>query len=196
LGCRISWNALLGSVFVGILFNQLLPTAVGGDVLRAWRAKQLGATWETAIHSVLLDRATGVPIALIGAATLLPVAGYRDGQTTLEWVVDVAVGFVVAGLMVLWALARFRSARLPFMAALQNGLVRFHENAWTFAQKPGAAAIGFVLAGLNQLLPSRRNLDLRERAQHRAAGFGRHIHCVDFNARRDNTDFVRGMGNT
>jgi uncharacterized protein (TIRG00374 family) len=153
LGCRISWNALLGSVFVGILFNQVLPTAVGGDVLRAWRAKQLGATWETAIHSVLLDRATGVLIALLGAAMLLPFAGYRDGQTTLEWIVGAGVGLVVAALVVLWVLARFRSARLPFMAALQNGLVRFHENAWTFARKPGAAAIVFVLAGLNQLLP-------------------------------------------
>lgn len=153
LGCRISWKALLGSVFVGILLNQLLPTAVGGDVLRAWQAKQLGAPLETAIHSVLLDRGTGVLIALVGAAMLLPFAGYRDGQTTLEWLVNIAVGFVVAALAFLWVLARFRSGRLRFMAALQNRLVRFHENAWTFARKPGAAAIVFALAGLNQLLP-------------------------------------------
>ena len=35
LGRRIAWSALIGSVFLGFLFNQLLPTAVGGDVLRA-----------------------------------------------------------------------------------------------------------------------------------------------------------------
>src|SRR5947199_1898087 len=34
-------SLLVGSVFLGFLFNQLLPTAVGGDVLRGWRAHQL-----------------------------------------------------------------------------------------------------------------------------------------------------------
>ena len=92
LGFRTSWNALIGSVFLGFLFNQLLPTAVGGDVLRAWRAKQLGAPWETSIYSVLLDRATGVLISLLGAAALLPVASFHQGQARLEWVIAAAAG--------------------------------------------------------------------------------------------------------
>ena len=94
LGFRTCWSALIGSVFLGFLFNQLLPTAVGGDVLRAWRAKQLGAPWETAIFSVLLDRATGVLISLLGAATLLPIASFHEGQTRLEWIIAAAAGLV------------------------------------------------------------------------------------------------------
>ena len=94
LGFRISWRALIGSVFLGFLFNQLLPTAIGGDVLRAWRAKQLGAPWETSIYSVLLDRATGVLFSLLGAAALLPVATFHQGQAHLEWVVAAAAGLL------------------------------------------------------------------------------------------------------
>jgi uncharacterized protein (TIRG00374 family) len=87
LGFRTSWKALISSVFLGFLFNQLLPTAVGGDVLRAWRAKQLGAPWETAIYSVLLDRASGVLISFVGAAALLPLGGFHEGQARLEWLI-------------------------------------------------------------------------------------------------------------
>ena len=94
LGFRTPWRALIGSVFLGFLFNQLLPTAVGGDVLRAWRAKQLGAPWETSIYSVLLDRATGVLISLLGAAALLPIASFHQGRTRLEWVIAAAAGLV------------------------------------------------------------------------------------------------------
>ncbi len=94
LGFRTSWSALIGSVFLGFLFNQLLPTAVGGDVLRAWRAKQLGAPWGTSIYSVLLDRATGVLVSLLGAAVLLPVASFHQRQARLEWVVAAAAGLL------------------------------------------------------------------------------------------------------
>jgi uncharacterized membrane protein YbhN (UPF0104 family) len=46
---------LLKILFVGWFFNQVLPTAVGGDVARAWRYHQLGVMG-SAIRSVLLDR--------------------------------------------------------------------------------------------------------------------------------------------
>jgi uncharacterized membrane protein YbhN (UPF0104 family) len=45
LGYRIKASLLVGSVFLGFLFNQLLPTAVGGDVLRALQARQLGVAF-------------------------------------------------------------------------------------------------------------------------------------------------------
>ena len=73
LGFRIGWTALAASVFLGFLFNQLLPTAVGGDAIRAWRAHQLGAPLETSIHSVILDRVSGLIVVLLGVVALLPL---------------------------------------------------------------------------------------------------------------------------
>jgi glycosyltransferase 2 family protein len=153
LGCRTTLSVLIGSVFLGFLFNQLLPTAVGGDVLRAWRAKQLGAPWETAIYSVLIDRGTGVLISLTGAAALLPIAGFHNGQARLEWIIAAIAALLVAGLLVLRLLSRFPRSSIPLLAGIHGMLVRLHDSIWTFATRPGATAAVIVLAALNQMLP-------------------------------------------
>jgi uncharacterized membrane protein YbhN (UPF0104 family) len=153
LGCRASWRDLLGSVFLGFLFNQLLPTAVGGDVLRAWQARRLGARWETAIHSVILDRGTGVLISLLGAAVLLPFASPHGGGHTLEWIVVAVAVLTAFGVAVLWALACWRNVTLPLPSGLHNSLARLHDNIWVFTGHFGATAAIFALATLNQMLP-------------------------------------------
>jgi uncharacterized membrane protein YbhN (UPF0104 family) len=38
-------GALLKIVWVGLFFNQVLPTGVGGDVVRAWRCRKIGIGW-------------------------------------------------------------------------------------------------------------------------------------------------------
>src|SRR3974377_2192548 len=47
---------LLKIVLVGLFFNQVLPTGVGGDVVRAWRCHRLGIGAAAAIRSLVLDR--------------------------------------------------------------------------------------------------------------------------------------------
>src|SRR5436190_1580449 len=61
-----------------LVFNQVLPTAVGGDVVRAWRCHQLGPSLAVAIRSVLLDRVCG--FAMLGALScdLTRSTGHRS----------------------------------------------------------------------------------------------------------------------
>lgn len=55
--------------FVGVLFNQALPSAVGGDAVRGWRLAASGWPWWSAASAVLVDRASGVVLlALLAAA--------------------------------------------------------------------------------------------------------------------------------
>lgn len=54
----VSW------VLVGSFFNQALPTAVGGDVVRIWKLQRSGAPPGLAFTSVAVERASG--IALLG----------------------------------------------------------------------------------------------------------------------------------
>ncbi len=62
---------LLRLLFVGWFFNQVLPTGIGGDAVRAWRCKLAGMSLTTAIRSILLDRASGyIVIVAIFAASL------------------------------------------------------------------------------------------------------------------------------
>jgi uncharacterized protein (TIRG00374 family) len=152
LGCQASWNALIGSVFLGSLFNQLLPTVIGGDVLRALRAKQLGAPWKIAIYSVLLDRVSGVLIALFGAGVLLPFAATFEGQARLEWIIAAVIASMGFALLTIRIFGRFLRTPIPLFARIQRGLVRLHGSIRTFTRKPGATTIIFVLAACNQML--------------------------------------------
>jgi uncharacterized protein (TIRG00374 family) len=63
---------LLKIVFVGLFFNQMLPTGVGGDAVRAWRCSRLGIGLGPAVRSILLDRACGYLILVVLYAAGLP----------------------------------------------------------------------------------------------------------------------------
>jgi glycosyltransferase 2 family protein len=116
-------------------------------------AKQLGAPWETAIYSVLLDRASGVLISLVGAAALLPFGSFHEGQGRLEWLIAAVAGLLGFGLVIMWALSLLRRMPFALLAGTHAWLVRLHDKIWVFGRRPGAASIVIVLATLNQLLP-------------------------------------------
>jgi uncharacterized membrane protein YbhN (UPF0104 family) len=63
---------LLKLVFVGLFFNQVLPTGVGGDAVRAWRCSKLGIGLGAAVRSILLDRAWGYAVLVILYVAVLP----------------------------------------------------------------------------------------------------------------------------
>jgi uncharacterized protein (TIRG00374 family) len=94
-------ETLLKIVFVGLFFNQVLPTGVGGDAVRAWRCRKVGIGLGPAIRSILLDRACGfLVLAVVYAASLpallhvLPEAQQRSG-------VIAVFGAVLLGLLAL-----------------------------------------------------------------------------------------------
>ncbi len=66
-------TTLLKIVFVGLFFNQILPTGVGGDAVRAWRCSRIGIGFGAAIRSILLDRACGYLVFVVLYALGLPI---------------------------------------------------------------------------------------------------------------------------
>jgi uncharacterized membrane protein YbhN (UPF0104 family) len=93
-------GALLKLVFVGLFFNQVLPTGIGGDAVRAWRCTKLGIALGPAIRSILLDRATGylVLVAVYGAAlpSLLRVLPQASERISVVIVFGVALLALIA----------------------------------------------------------------------------------------------------
>jgi len=63
---------LLKVVLVGMFFNQVLPTGVGGDAVRVWRCHKLGIGLGAALRSILLDRAWGYLVLIVVYAASLP----------------------------------------------------------------------------------------------------------------------------
>ena len=64
-GGKLSLPTTTRLTFIGHFFNQLLPTSVGGDVVRSWEAKNAGLEIDQAVISVLLDRIIGLTALLL-----------------------------------------------------------------------------------------------------------------------------------
>lgn len=95
---------LLKIVLVGLFFNQVLPTGVGGDAVRIWRCGKLGISLGPAVRSILLDRACGYLVLIIVYAASLPslLGVLADAQQ--RGVVVAVLGAGLLGLVALFLL--------------------------------------------------------------------------------------------
>jgi uncharacterized membrane protein YbhN (UPF0104 family) len=66
---------LLQSLMVGIFFNNLLPSTIGGDTVRAWDTARAGVGRATAVAVVVVDRFVGLLALILFAAAGLALAG-------------------------------------------------------------------------------------------------------------------------
>ena len=67
LGFRRPLGHFVGFYFIGMLFNNVLPTSVGGDVVRAWYLDNRPGPRLSAFVSVFAERGSGL-LALLGLA--------------------------------------------------------------------------------------------------------------------------------
>lgn len=72
LGRPLRFGDLLGALLVGLFFNQTLPSTVGGDGIRIWRAYRLGQPLKAAVGGVLIDRGVALLANLAIIAIGLP----------------------------------------------------------------------------------------------------------------------------
>jgi glycosyltransferase 2 family protein len=56
IGAKISFSLALKLLSIGMFLGQILPGAVGGDVVRVWKTRQAGLSVSASINSVLLER--------------------------------------------------------------------------------------------------------------------------------------------
>lgn len=101
LGGQVSMSTALAGTFEGMFFNLFLPTNVGGDAARAYRAYDTGVPLGTAVASGLADRAIGLAsvMALLLAASLIAPEFSRIPSF---WLIT---AFSAAGLLAAVALA-------------------------------------------------------------------------------------------
>src|SRR5262249_23657533 len=71
LGFERPLRQLTGIYFIGMYFNLLLPTSVGGDVVRAWYLDGGSRRRLAAFASVFLDRVSGLLVLLTMACVAL-----------------------------------------------------------------------------------------------------------------------------
>lgn len=137
LGFRRSVRQLTGIYFIGAFFNLLLPTSVGGDVVRAWYLDGRSGRRLAAFASVLLDRVSGLLVLLGMACVALGVLPLDLLPQWVPWFVWGAVGCALLGLLALPFLAgrgeqgasrrrrlgeAVRAVRSPWVLGMTTGL--------------------------------------------------------------------------
>ncbi len=107
--------------FIGVFFNQVLPTSFGGDAVRMWQAHRIGVGGEAAVVGVVLERLGGLfGLAVLTAFGAAYLGGEIDNQTLrlgLLATLPVAVAGVVALAMLDRLPARWRRGAVLEKAA-------------------------------------------------------------------------------
>jgi ubiquinone/menaquinone biosynthesis C-methylase UbiE/uncharacterized membrane protein YbhN (UPF0104 family) len=132
---RVRYGNLIRFLGMSNLYGQLLPSTVGGDLVRAGMlARQVGLG--PATLSVLVDRVTGLAILLFMIIALLPLLAWRT-----DWPAEVALlaAIAIAGCAAFLAFV-FLPDRLTGWLPLSRAQAR------TFATQLRAALFGRALA--------------------------------------------------
>jgi uncharacterized membrane protein YbhN (UPF0104 family) len=114
LGLGGRWRDYLAHYFVGMFFNLVLPTSVGGDVVRAWYlgrqqgAKPAAGRQTTAFLSVLADRVNGFAV-LIGVACAAALFCPIPMPSWIAWIVAGLGAACLLGFAALPLLPRVRA---------------------------------------------------------------------------------------
>lgn len=131
LGIDIGFAPSLQNVWIGQFFNQVFPSAMGGDAVRAWRLHSWDIPLQPAIASIALERIVAVLavplIAMLGIAVFLEIV--PPGALRMALVVLV-LGFAT-GLVVLLS---FDSLPLPH-ALSKLKITQFFRNLADYARR-------------------------------------------------------------
>lgn len=95
--------------YIGVFFNQALPSSVGGDAVRMYKAWRAGLAVPAAVNGVMLERAAMVLALLIMVAATQPLFLPRVSAEIEHWVaLTVALALVggIGGLALLMTLDR------------------------------------------------------------------------------------------
>ena len=120
--CALRWGAVLEAIraplgfikaltlfLIGAFFSQALPSSVGGDAVRVYKAYQGGLTLSGAVNGVMLERAATVIVIVPLVAALMPMFLNRVDDQAGAWILSTLVPFAVVavcGLALLMALDR------------------------------------------------------------------------------------------
>ena len=143
---KLPYTSILRYLWIGLFFNQALPSSVGGDVLRGYYLHRNGSSLRDSVAGVLLDRFFGMVGLVFLILLVTPTLLNMLDNLTAQWsTVLISVGFftvisifLVLDLMPL-KLEKWRMA---------SGLYMLSSNArkLLFSNRPGIILIFLSVA--------------------------------------------------
>lgn len=135
---------------IGLFFNQVLPSSVGGDAVRIYKGFRAGLLVKESVHGVMLERAVTVLCLLILVPIVVPFFRGHMDQTDTSWMLTLSLIMLAIGvcgiafLMILDRIPqRFRSWR--FVRALSD--LAFDTRRTFLSPIHATKALGWGLLG-------------------------------------------------
>jgi uncharacterized membrane protein YbhN (UPF0104 family) len=97
--------------FIGLFFNQTLPSSIGGDLVRVWMLHRAKNPLAMSIHSVLIDRASALAVVVFMCAVALPVLLKMLGHSLAVQAVAIIVAGAFVAPLVLLLVSRISTPR-------------------------------------------------------------------------------------
>lgn len=167
----VSWSALMRFTFVGVFFNNLLPAAVGGDLMRGYQLAQETRRNADAAVSVVVDRLIGLmALTLTATLSVLYAVLTHQGDTvdltnTFWFAVAALVGLAL--LFTLMVSRRMRTGvgaalerlaeRLPFLKFIVPIYTNLATAIGAYRDQPGALVFALLLGTLPYLFSNAVN---------------------------------------
>ncbi len=150
LGGRLSFGRAIRWVFIGLFFNQALPSTVGGDAVRVWLLHRDGTAKGAAFSSVFLERSTGLVITGLLVSVCLPSIWTAIAHNELRYVLLFAGPVLLTLLLSLGFVGPRLAALLPGRSSA--AVVDVMDSIRKLVAQPPAAAEMTVLGTLSALL--------------------------------------------
>ena len=153
LGFRVPFPRLLHHYLAGLFVGNLLPSTIGGDVLRVRRLATDIADTPASFSSVVLERVTGMLVLpAISLTALVTNSGFRDlgGASLLAFALD--IGALVVFAAGLYAVGHPSiGGRVVGESRVRRVAGAVHLGTDRFRQHPRAAAVALATALAYQL---------------------------------------------
>jgi uncharacterized protein (TIRG00374 family) len=113
LGFHAPFGRFFSLYYIGMFFNLVLPTSVGGDVVRAWYLDNKSGRRADAFISVIADRVSGVVVLLLIALVALAFQP-ADLPAWVTWTVAAMTGgaLLLLGLLFLFSRGQIANCKL------------------------------------------------------------------------------------
>lgn len=151
-GIKVSLGKLFALYLVGIFFNNLMPSTVGGDVIRAYELGKYTHKRAESIASVFMERFTGLTALIFLAliAFLVKVDSFGDARLTIVMGI-VMVGYVSAFPLILdQRVIAFihKKAKVRILKKLIDKLQKVQSAIMDYKGKNSALGIAMIISFL------------------------------------------------
>ena len=119
IGANLGFWKCFRLFFIGVFFNQTLPSSIGGDAVRMYMARKEGLPLSAAINGVMLERVATVSGLILLVILTQPVLLDRIGDHPAKYIFPGLAILAVVGICGLLVLDRF-SIHLKTIPIIRN----------------------------------------------------------------------------